>query len=259
VPGQPIEPGLGLIESIQKLGEHQPMGRRAELQTAEPDPVLLAPGLAQVTNLLAQQKAANALPAARQVRYRGTARPHQIAQSLVRPIGHPDRGQLPGPQQSRQDQTVAPVGLDPNPGAARRQRRRNHLAGYPRLVGQPTVDAVAARTSLVTHHKLACFLAQALEHAIQRPSLVRDLAKVANLATGQRLRYRNVDPFLVCIQSNVERILDHERSPMFEARRRPIRRNPRICMRRGRSLQPLNWTYGLRRPERAVSKDEALA
>jgi hypothetical protein len=39
----------------------------------------------------------------------------------------------------------------------------------------------------------------------------------------------------VCIQTNVKGMLHGERSPMHEARRRSIRRNPRYGMRRGRS------------------------
>ena len=170
-------------------------------------------------------------------RQRSRSRPDQIAHGFVRRIRHPRRREFLRPQQLGQHQAIAPVRLHPHTRAARRHGRRNHLAGHAGLAAQPPIDPIAAGTCLVTHHQPTAIPPQLLDHPIERRSLVGDLAKVAHLAAGQRPGHADIDALLVCIQSDVECILCHERSPMLEARRRPIRRNPCCRMRRDRSLR----------------------
>ena len=53
----------------------------------------------------------------------------EIAQRLVALIRNRNAHQLPGACRTRQQQRIAPIGLDPIPRAACDLRRRDHLAG----------------------------------------------------------------------------------------------------------------------------------
>src|SRR5450755_4406004 len=57
--------------------------------------------------------------------------PDQVPDRLLRRGRHPDRRQLPGPVQPGQPARVPLIGLDPLPGPARDQRRRDHITGHP--------------------------------------------------------------------------------------------------------------------------------
>src|SRR6185437_3550889 len=133
-----------------------------------------------------------------------------------------------------------------------------HLAAHPRLAGELAIEPVTAGARLVAHHLRATVFAQPLDQPIHRRRLVGDLPPIARLAVRQPVRHCHVDVPAVCIQTNVKRMLHGERSPMLEARRRPVRRNPRYRMRRGRSpCTPTDiWTEPRRSRE---SKDTRAA
>jgi len=212
------------------------MRRRSRLEPLQPQPVSLRPWLARVAKALAQQKASDVLSAADRVASRLAARPHQIPHRLVHRVRDPHRRQLLRTQQLRQAQTVAAVRLHTRSRATRRHRWRHHLARHAGFAVQLPVEPVAARPGFLAHHQLPRPFLQLPHQAIDRYRLVRYLAPVPNLAVRQRLGQSDVDVFAVFIQTNLQPMLRHERSPMHEARRRPIRRNPRYGMRRGRPL-----------------------
>ena len=191
--------------------------------------MLLAPRLAGVADLLAQQKTANALAAAYQILNRSAARTDEIAHCLMRRIRNPDGRELLRPQQLDQGQAIAPIGLHPHARPARRERRRHHFTAHLWLGVEAPINAVAARPSLITNLQPPATLLEPLDHPIKCRRLVGNLAPVTHLTSRQRLRYRHINLILPCIQSDVEDMLVHERSPMLEARRRPVRRNPRIA------------------------------
>ena len=56
---------------------------------------------------------------------------------------------------------------------------------------------------------------------------VRDPAVVPNLAAQAAFGYRHDDPVLVNIKPDIRDTIPNDPSPMHEARRRPIRCNPR--------------------------------
>src|SRR5260370_620698 len=137
------------------------------------------------------------------------------------------------------DPRVALVGLPASACPPRDHRRRPPLARPPGLAKKLPVDPVAERPRLVAHHQRPPVLAQLPDQPIDRRRGIGDLAPVAHLATRQRLRHRNVDVLLVCIQTNVQRILPHDRSPpCLRLGAAPLPRHPRSPMPPDRSPQP---------------------
>jgi hypothetical protein len=219
---------LGLGDRVELLLEHDLLGRVLEAEPGQPAPVRRRPGLAAGEHpVVAQQEALELLPGPTHRLHRGRARPHQVAHRLVRRVGHPHPGQLPGPQQARQREGVAPVGLHPVAGPARDQRGRHHRAVVAQR-GDLPVQAVAARAGLVADPEPAVLLAEPLDQAPHGLRLVGDLTMEPHRALAAGLGHRDRDPGLVRIQPDAHRpMLVHGSSPMSEARRRPIRRNPR--------------------------------
>ena len=128
----------------------QPQRRVVETLRGQPPLMLLGPRpTAPIDAAMAQQKRleplTNPAPVGDQIR----AGPAQIPYRFLGRRRDPDRGQLPGPVQPGQPLRVPAVGLNPVPGPARDQRRRDHIAAHPQRDQQP-VQLVTSRAGLVT-------------------------------------------------------------------------------------------------------------
>jgi hypothetical protein len=168
---------------------------------------------------------------------------HQIAHRFVRRVRHPYQRQFAGAIAARQGDGVAPVGLHPLARPTRDQRRRRHHAVVPERRQLP-VEPITTWPRLVAKAQLAVGRRQFLRQPRHRRRLVGDAAQRAHDAVASRLRHRNRDCLLVRIQSDVSDTLVHGPSPVLEARRRPIRRNPRLLHVAGRAASSPTW--GLR-------------
>jgi Ketopantoate reductase PanE/ApbA len=88
---------------------------------------------------------------------------------------------------------------------------------------QVTLDAIATRPGLIAEPK---------PHTPRRRACAPDDRRIGNptvfpgLAADAALGYRHDDPVLVNIKPDIRDTIPHDPSPMHEARRRPIRRNP---------------------------------
>jgi hypothetical protein len=97
---------------------------------------------------------------------------------------------------------------------------------------QMTLDAVAARPRLVAQPHPHPIMA-ALDHGRactphdSRPSPCSRCGVLPDLAARAALGNRHDDPLLVNVKPDIDDPIPHDPSPMHEARRRPIRRNPR--------------------------------
>jgi hypothetical protein len=176
---------------------------------------------------MAQQEAMELLACPAHRLHGGRPRPDQVAHGLMRRIGDPDRGQRAGAMQPGQRDRVTAVGLDPVARPYRNQRGRYHRAVMAKS-RDLSLQAVATRAGLITDAELAVLLAEPFDQATHGIGLVGDLALKAHLARASRLGHRHRDLRLVRIQPDPHGpILVHGSSPMSEARRQPIRRNPR--------------------------------
>jgi hypothetical protein len=146
---QPRHARLRLAQRLHRLLEHDALLAMRQLLAHQPTHVRAAPCLlARVMAPQPQQKRAELLTFAAQIRRRRLARANQIAHRLVPLVGRPNARQLARPQQSGQAQRVAPIGLHPIAGLSRRHRRRHDHARVPEFLDQP-VEAVARRSRLV--------------------------------------------------------------------------------------------------------------
>ena len=139
----------------------------------QPLPVRAAPCLlARIDASETQKEGPRLLALDPQVEGGRRARPHQIAHRLVPLVRRPHGGQFARPQQARQAQRVAAIGLDPVARLARNERGRDHPALMPKLADQP-IKTVASRPRLVTKRQLAMLGRQAsnqLRHRRPRSS-----------------------------------------------------------------------------------------
>jgi len=208
-----------------------------ETDGRQPAPVRQGPIPALAKAPMAQQKPGQLPARPAQGAHRGGPGPDQIAHRLGIGVGHPDRGQDAGPVQPGQAQGVAAVGFDPIAGLARDQRRGHHHAV---MAQRPQVapDPMAARTGLVAEAQLPALARQSggefgqnLRRVVDRP---HKSCRAAQAVLGQRHRKR----LLVNVQAHERDSLSHDPSPMHEARRRTIRRNPRHLHTVRRVTQP---------------------
>ena len=175
---------------------------------------------------MAQQEARELLTGLAERTDGGQACAHQIAHRFVCRIGNPYRRQVTRPMQRRQLGGVPPVGLDPLSRLAWDQRGGDHNAVMPQR-RKLALDPVAARARLVTQPKRRPRSRQFAKQSFDRFGPVRDLTIVSHLTAIAPRRKRNRDRLLVHVQSDIRDKLFHDPSPMHEARRRIIRRNPR--------------------------------
>jgi len=141
--------------------------------------------------------------------------PVDAAQGLLGLIGHPDRGQLTRPKQSRQCQAVPAIRLDPVAWLFRDQRGGNDLTILAQVLQLPIQD-IPAWAGLAAERKAGPLLSQPphqLHHLLRG---VGDLAVVAHLPT-LGIGDGNGDGFFVDIQSDVLAKLVHGLPPLITA------------------------------------------
>jgi hypothetical protein len=157
----------------------------------QPAPVQRAPGLpAGIRASVLQQQRGDRLALAAQVLDGRLAAPHQVAHRLVRLVRHPDRGQLPGPQQARQRHRIAPVRLHPVARLARDERGRHHRAGVAER-HDLAVEPVPGRAGLVADMQPPVPRRQARDQLSHRLGAGVDLAEVTHLAPSAGLGHRH--------------------------------------------------------------------
>ena len=168
---------------------------------------------------VAQQEAAQLLTCLTQAPHRRQTRTHEIADCLVGSIWDPDRGQFTRPVQLRKVDRIPPIRLDPVTRLARDQRRRDDDASVPGRA-QLSMNAVAARSRLITEPQFMTATTQLRDHRRHGSRTVRDLAILTHFTPLARLGERHRNRILVNIQADVGDRLFHDPSPMHEARHR---------------------------------------
>ena len=121
---------------------------------------------------------------------------------------------------------ISPICLDPVARPLRDQGGGYHHA-FVALARQSTVDAIAARPCFIAKSQGYAVATELAQQTVQRRRRVRDPAVLPHLAPQTASCRRDHDAFLVNIKPNVGGTIQHDPSPMHEARHRPIRRNPR--------------------------------
>src|SRR3954471_4446127 len=180
---------------------------------------------------MAQQKRLQMLALRAQIRHRGLPRPHQFADRLMARIRHPDGGQLAGPVEPGQGQGIPAVGLHALAGALRDQGGCDDGTLMPER-RDLALQAIAGRTRLVAEQHFAVSAGQLADEAPHRLWGVVDLAQEADLALTALLGQGDRDLQLGGIQTDKHSAYPrHGSSLVREARRRPIRNNPRSSHR----------------------------
>jgi hypothetical protein len=168
---------------------------------------------------MTQQEARELLTGLTQTADRRQTGAHEIADRLMSLIGNPYGGQFTGPMQLGEVDRIPRVGLDPIPRLVRDQRRSHDDAAMPGQ-GQLPLNAIAARSGLITEPKLAPSARQFRRQSVQGRRLVRDLAVLAHVVPPGRLGKRNRDRLLVHVKAYICDKSVQDPSPMHEALRR---------------------------------------
>src|SRR4051794_32370149 len=102
---------------------------------------------------------------------------NEIAHRLVNGVGHPDRREFAGAEETRERHCVASVRLDASAWLLRDQRRRHHHTLVPEPADLP-VQAVADRAGLVAEIQLLVTAGELPENTLYCRRRVIDLADV---------------------------------------------------------------------------------
>jgi hypothetical protein len=207
--------------------------RVGEALVPQPGPVALRPVPALAVDPAGPgQEFQEPVPPAEEILLEVLPAAEQVPHRLLRFIGHPDRGQLPRPEEADQLRRIPAVGLDPLPRLAGGERRGHDLAGD--AEGRElAVEVVPCGARLVagSHRPLPL---QPGEEAPEVLGLVRDLAQLGL----RRLRPQGPrhDRVLAVIEGHVRDILLHARPP-FACGSVPSPEQPTLlCDRSGRSF-----------------------
>jgi len=96
LPRQPLEPGFGVLHSVNIILQHDLPCRMGKAYCRQPAPIGQRPGTNPAIDLVAQQEALQMLACLGQYPARRRPRPHQVVHSLVGGVRDPDRRQLAG-------------------------------------------------------------------------------------------------------------------------------------------------------------------
>ena len=151
---QTIAPRRRRLDGRDAIFQHDVMRRLLESQSGHPPTVHQRPRRSMVVMAMAQQEARELLTGLTQTADRRQASAREIADRLMGLIRNPDRGQFAGPMQLGQIDRIPPVRLDPISRFARDQRRSHDDAAMPGE-GQLPLNAIAARSGLITEPKFA--------------------------------------------------------------------------------------------------------
>ncbi len=156
----------------------------------------------------------------------------EIPDGLLGLVGHPDGGELPGPEEADELGGVPAVGLDPLPGLAGGERRGHDLAGDAES-GELAVEIVPRGPRFVAarHRPLPL---QPGEEAPEVAGLIRELAQLRLRRLGPQDPQH--DRVLAVIEGHGRDILFHDRPP-FACGSVPTPEQPTLlCDRSGRSF-----------------------
>ena len=137
-----------------------------------------------------QQKTLKMLPRARQDLPDDAAQPDQIAHRFVIGVGHPDGRQLSSPMKTGEHGRVATICLDPIARLRRNQRRRHHVAPMAEACDL-AMNAVAARSGLITKRQRLARTPQTVAQLADRARFIDYLAKVFHRPRSPALRHRD--------------------------------------------------------------------
>jgi hypothetical protein len=219
---QPPQPRQRLFDCLERVLEHDLLGRMREALARQPAPVRQGPMLAAIEDAaVPQQKRQQLLALAAKVLSSRLARPNQIAHRLVNGIRHPHCGQLAGAQQPGQGHRIAPIGLDPLARLLRDQRRRHDRAVVAELPNVP-VQPVTRWTRLIAKMQLVVALRQLPGQALDPRRRTGDVAEEAHLAASPAIGNRHRVLRLRRVESNIGfAILCHGPPSVHEARLGP--------------------------------------
>ena len=142
-------------------------------------------------------------------------------------IWHPDCRHFAGAVKSRQSEGIPAIGLDVIARPLGDQGRRDDGTSMAES-SDLTMQAVASRPRLIAEQQLAESASKLSYQASYRIWRVVDVAKKSDLALAALFGQGHGDLHLGGIKTNKDfAIFLHGSSPVREARRRPIRRNPR--------------------------------
>src|SRR5436190_24202458 len=120
-----------------------------EAEVGEPPGLDLSPGPGAVVDpSMAQQKGLQMLALGAQIRHRGLAGPHQLADRLMPRVGDPDAGEFAGAMEPGQGQGIPAIGLDALARPLRVQRGSDDDTLMPES-RDLALQAIAGRTRLV--------------------------------------------------------------------------------------------------------------
>jgi Na+/H+-dicarboxylate symporter len=150
----------------------------------------------------------------------------QIANRLMGWVGNPYRREFASSVQPGQVNGVPPIGFDPAAGFARNQRRC-HDDAFPPGFAQLALNSVAARARLIAKPRLGAVPRQFGTRRLQHSRRTRDLRMLPNFDSLAYLGKRHSNGVFVHVKADVDDRLLHDRSPMHEARRQFVQRDPR--------------------------------
>jgi hypothetical protein len=110
---QPVAPGRGRLDRRHTILQHDMMHRLVELQAGQPAPVQQRPRRAVIVLAVTQQEAGQLLAGLTKTANRRLARTDEIANRLVRLIGHRDRGQFTSAAQLGKVDRISSIRFDP--------------------------------------------------------------------------------------------------------------------------------------------------
>src|SRR5271166_232618 len=237
---------LGLLHRPHQLLEGDALLEVAEVLARQPFAMRAAPGLlAGIDASQTQKECARLLALDPEVGGGRRPRPHEIAHRLVPLVRRPDSGQFAGPQQARQAQRVAAIGLDPVARLARNERGRDNPARVPELADQP-IKTVAGWPRLVTEHQLAVLGREAPNELRHRGLARLDLAEKPRLARASALGQPHRDARLRHVHADENfAILLHGSPSLREALPGPSGQPSQCASRASRRVNAR--TYSLRR------------
>jgi hypothetical protein len=217
-----------------------------KLEAGEPVDVRPPPGfLARIMTTETQQKRGDVLAFDSVVLDRGIASPHEVPHRLMTLVRHPDGGQLTSPEQLREIDGVAPIGLDPITRLGRGQRRRHHDAVMAEALDQP-VETVSRRAGLVAERQSSVFAREFSYELAYRHLSIVELAEISNLTVSTGIGNRHRIAQFRRVQRN-ERfaMMLHDSPPLCEALPGPS--GQPSSSHRGRVASTWKGTYGLNR------------
>src|SRR3954454_19953741 len=202
---------------------------------------------------VARQKGLQMLALRAQVRHRGLTGPHQLAHGFMPRVGDPDAGEFASAMQPGQGDGIPAIGLDALARSLRDQRGSNDGAVVPEG-GDLPLQPIAGGPGLVAEQQPAVLAGELGDQPSHRLWRMVDVAEKAYLALAPLFGQGDRDLHFGGVETDKNgTILLHGSSPMREAPRRTIRRNPRSPHSAGRATSAAATNIRSARCSRPVS------